>query len=73
MIVVKLTTNKHTGKHYYKPVNKFSFGVLGELTVDGCHWFYPSEWQRIAARAAERGLKLTNRWYHIQRSREPGF
>jgi len=73
MIVVELVTNKYTGEHYYKPVNKFSFGWLGKLTPFGTHWFYPNQWRCIAERAAEHGLKLTSRWYHIQRSREPGL
>jgi len=73
MIVVRLIRNKYTGEWYYSPVNAFSFRWLGKLAPFGCHWFYPNDWQYVAGRAAEHGLKLTNRWYHIQRCAEEGF
>lgn len=53
------------GQHYFEAVGRFSNGALARLT--GSCWFYPSQWDGVKELLARNGLKLTNRWVHVQR------
>ncbi len=73
MVVVRLVKGRLRvfGKpmQYYVPVDKHSFRLL--MGATGFGWFKPGNWQRVAEQVKfTYGVRLTSRWYHIQRRRD---
>ena len=73
MLVVVRRKQLKSGEWYFVPVDAESFSLLWDATE--CGWFYARHWQGTLDRLRYwfGDVKLTNRWYHIQRCREAGF
>lgn len=73
MLVVVRRKRRKNGDWYFVPVDSESFSLLWDATM--CGWFYASQWDKTLTllRRWFGDVKLTNRWYHIQRCRETGF
>lgn len=73
MLVVVRRKQVKSGEWVFYPVDALSFNMLFDAT--SCSWFYASQWQPTLERLQHwfGDVKMTNRWFHIQRRREPGF
>lgn len=68
MVVVRLITNENTGEKTFCPVDRASSYALNRISY---RWFFPCEWETVKAILACNKHTLTNKWYHIQRRKEP--
>lgn len=54
---------------YYVPVNNYSHRLIMEVNW-GYSWFYADQWEYMKKELAEMGIRLTKKWYHVNRLRE---